>query len=83
MSEFTISLRSGRRLIVRADRCVVRPDGLIELVADPAGEPQIGRFDKPAVVAVFDRQEIEWVAHNGHLVREVDLPGDDDNPIPF
>lgn len=82
MREFTVSLRSGRRLVIRADRCVVRPDGLFELVTDSAGEPEIGQFDKPNVVAVFDRQEVEWVADNGHIVSELKPEGDEDPP-PF
>jgi hypothetical protein len=83
LNEFTVSLRGGRRMVIRADRCVVRPDGLIELVTDPTGEPQIGRFDRPAVVAVFDRGEVEWVAHNGHIVSETQPPGDDAEPPAF
>jgi hypothetical protein len=78
--EFTVSLRSGRRLVIRAGRCVVRSDGLFELIIDPAEAPQIGRFDKPNVVAVFDRQEVEWVADNGHVVSEVKPEGDEDPP---
>jgi hypothetical protein len=83
--EFTVSLRSGNRLVIRADRCIVRIDGLIELVAGPPPrEPEIGRFEeRPDIVAVFDRQEIEWLADNAQLV-SVSEPADDDNePIAF
>lgn len=71
MREFVVTLRSGYRVTVRADRVITpdhQPDGYVRLVVDrhPAG----GGSDAE-VVALFEGRTVAAVVAREHLVSEV------------
>jgi hypothetical protein len=83
--EFVVSLRTGKKYTVRADR-VTRPDhGAVALVVEPP--PTIGGGGE-TTVAFFDRGEVVSVIAADHLVAEADVPDtpavlDPNSDIPF
>lgn len=90
MPEFVVTLRSGHRTTVRADRVVFQEDLLggyqfLGLVVDqrpPGGEPAA------VTVALFDRKTIVSIVARDHLVSEekvepVHVVGGSDDSIPF
>ena len=70
MREFIVTLRGGRRLTIKADRCV--NEGLsIELVVDVAqDEPMFSSRPRTDLVAIFDRSEVVAVVATDHLTEE-------------
>lgn len=74
MREFVVTLRSGKRYTVRADRVAFLDQQTVGLVADP---------DQP--VAVFDRDRVVAVIAADHLVSEADEPDvvDPSMNVPF
>jgi hypothetical protein len=74
MREFIVTLRGGRRLTIKADRCV-NSGGSVELVAD-AGQDAPMFSSRPAVdlVAVFERGEVVAVVATDHLTDETFEP---------
>jgi hypothetical protein len=82
--EFVVTLRSGRRYVVRADRVALPDHDTLTLMVEPA--PAVGGPGENAV-AVFDRRQVVSVIAADHLVSEVDEPdvvaADPDSDIPF
>jgi hypothetical protein len=85
--EFVVSLRTGKRYTVRADRVALPDHQSLALVLrpdSPTGTP--ATMDH--AVAVFDRRLVVSVVAVGHLVSEADEPevvvaDDPDDDIPF
>lgn len=71
MREFVVSLRTGKRYTVRADRVMLPDQDTLTLVVEPV--PAIGGPGE-SVVAVFDRREVVCVVAADHLVNEADDP---------
>ncbi len=71
MREFIVELNFGKRLVVRADRCVPRYEGTIDFLIDVAPSDEIGRYNEaPQTVAIFDRRQVMWIADKEHLLSE-------------
>ncbi len=70
MREYVVTLRSGLRITVRADRVVLRDSQYVELAVSQ--EPSIGNFDAGGgTVALFDRGQLVTIVAREHLVGEV------------
>ena len=68
MREFIVTLRSGRRYTVKAERLKRDADYLAFVVAPPTS---IGDLDPlEGAVALFDRREVAVVVARDHLVAE-------------
>ncbi|HYH66286.1 MAG TPA: hypothetical protein VD866_16460 [Urbifossiella sp.] len=84
MLEFVVTLRTGKRYVVRADRVSLPDHDTLSLIVEPA--PAIGGPGDTAV-AVFDRRIVTSVIAADHLVSEADEPEvvsiDPDADIPF
>ncbi len=85
MREFVVSLRTGKKYTVRADRVGLPDHDTLTLVIEPP--PAIGGPGETAV-AVFDRRLVVSVVAADHLVAEADVPDvvaadDSDVNIPF
>ena len=84
MREFVVTLHSGKKYTVRADRVALIDPVTLALVVDPP--PALGGpADNP--VAVFDRNAVTCVIAADHLVGEADDPAvvalDPNADIPF
>jgi hypothetical protein len=81
--EFVVTLHSGKKYTVRADRVALIDHVTLALVVDPP--PALGGpTDNP--VAVFDRHLVTCVIAADHLVGEADDPAvvaDPNADIPF
>ena len=84
MREFVVTLRTGKRYTVRADRVGLPDHDTLTLVVEPA--PSIGAPTENAV-AVFDRRLVVSAVAADHLIAEADEPdvvaGDPASDIPF
>jgi hypothetical protein len=69
--EFVVTLRTGRRYTVRADRVGLPDHDTLTLVVEPA--PTIGGPGENTV-AVFDRRLVVSVIAADSLVAEADVP---------
>jgi hypothetical protein len=69
--EFVVELHSGKRLTIRADRCVPQYEGTINFLVDVAPSDEIGRLSTgPDTGAVLDRRQVVWIADKEHLLSE-------------
>jgi hypothetical protein len=82
--EFVVTLHSGKKYTVRADRFAFLDHETLGLVVDAA--PTIGG-PGDTTVAVFDRRQVIVAVAADHLVSEADVPDvvavDPDADIPF
>jgi len=84
--EFIVTLRSGLRLTVKADRMVIADQQSLALVL---GRPVVGEDPLANAVALFERGQVALVVAREHLVSEEKgepMPyviGRDDSGIPF
>lgn len=82
MREFVVTLHTGKKLTVRADRiALIDPDtlGLVVEAVPTTGGPG------ESMVAVFDRRQVITAVAADHLVAESDEPAvvDPNANIPF
>ncbi len=86
MYDFVVTLRSGLRLTVKADRMVVPDQQYIALVL---GRPAVGEDPLANAVALFERGQVALVIARSHLISEEKgepmpyVVGRDDSGIPF
>lgn len=84
MREFVVTLHSGKKYTVRADRLAFLDHETLGLVVD-AAPPAGGAGD--TTVAVFDRRRVLVAVAADHLVSEADVPevvaADPNADIPF
>jgi hypothetical protein len=72
MSEYVVTLRSGKRYTVKADR-IRRDSGYLALAVAPSAA--IGEIDPFAgVVALFDEHQVAVVVVRDHLIAEENGP---------
>lgn len=84
MREFMVTLHSGKKYTVRADRLAFLDHETLGLVVDAA--PAIGG-PGDTTVAMFDRRQVIVAVAADHLVIEADVPdvvaADPNSDIPF
>ena len=85
MREFVVTLHTGKKYTVRADRVVILDQLTLALVLDSA--PAIGGPSDPPTVAMFARHNVISAIATDHLVGEADDPAvvaaDPNADIPF
>src|SRR4051794_26051057 len=70
MQEFIVTLKNGRRLAIRAERCVTS-DSAVELVVDvPDDAPMFSSRPPIERVAFFDRDQVVAVIATDQLISE-------------